>query len=1411
MKIRLDNIFNRLRERVRVEPLSPINVLPKVSIFNNSNKDTKSKNELGLPTIFKPVKDLPIVSLSDRPLNTIKEEFVSEEFLDPKVKEAEEAFDILDSAVDFQLVVTDDVYVETPDIRNIRYPKEIKGGDFIGYDVDFEISFDTTDSTSYVNIDIGNVKNALRKSPDEQTQQRGLNSKKGGRGLDRARERREERRSKPTNSNKPNNRFLLKLNVKDVLINYLDLEGTEDIDIINIPFRLTPVNANSRKQVNGKTETFNVRFDKGDLDIPRSVAINRIVEGFQSQLKTGGFSVSKYLTHLVHLGDGNNKLISNWIGVKQNPEARDGESSLILKLYEPLAPEIQPNQKLWISKLQSEPIIETVTLVSDGDEYCPPLQGPNFSLETNTSVGYQIYDDLLASGSGTSTNLVNEYTSTLGIDTEKLTIQYVDDSNYTFENYVRFGSAEERIKNFLYKIQLIEGYEDQLSGLTGVEIEVGTIETEDGYVLLTENGLTISIDSLSITPQTEVEASRVTKKINQVIRTFDGFEKFLYSSSDSLAYPKVGNTLVSSTDSSAVSWYNSSINYAANYDKNNVNYLVNNLPEYIREDYDNEEYMLFLDMIGQHFDVIWTYINGISNSKRLEHKVINGIPDTLVSHMLESLGWDKKRAYDSQYLWEYALGQYKDGTQKYDRSLKDANEEIWRRVLNNLPYLLKNKGTSRSLKAVLATYGVPQSLLTIMEFGGPQDPTQGGSTSFTFEDRTAAIKLSGSQYIDTYWETTDYVPNSIELNVKFEEAGNHGLVYNTLNGEDIGWKLEAIQTTGSLGKVKLSISGSSELKELESNELRLFTDTYKQIVVTREETSPSHSFNLYVKEAKGGRLRIDDVQTLSIEPGSSWDYDTNLRIGGSGSAGLIGSIDEFRIWKTPLDNASISNHAKIPDAISGNNYTASASELLLRHDFEYPKNRHTSGDTEIINVSISEEYQNSGNQVTSSIAVGFANLASYPYNYESYERSVTAQVPSMGFNFANKIRFENQTLVGDLSHRARATKKSFDQAPVDSPKLGLFFSPSKELNMDILKSFGNFNIDNYIGDPRDEFNEEYTELKSLRDYYFERLNRNVQEYIQLVRNIDKSLFDVLEDLVPARAKVAKGLLIEPHILERNKQKWKRPSSERRDYESEINIDENNKIELSYSSYQGDLNVDDEISYNSTYDTYDGIVDVNDDTSLESDYKTYNTTITSNDDIILEGSAPFYVADITSSIGVELQSIVDLNDFVQVGLSDIGFGLFASASHGVVTTLDIFGNITSSRQQIYEVDNQFTEKILTQTEGWPATTNAEQVKYEYVNVNKNKRDVTIIPFGGTTPSVSGNITSVTPLNGYLPSHYKFVKNHSLGLERSFFRGSQQTSATTPDGLSPVETFTTNPNILKVADTGRGSGEPILEVD
>jgi len=97
------------------------------------------------------------------------------------------------------------------------------------------------------------------------------------------------------------------------------------------------------------------------------------------------------------------------------------------------------------------------------------------------------------------------------------------------------------------------------------------------------------------------------------------------------------------------------------------------------------------------------------------------------------------------------------------------------------------------------------------------------------------------------------------------------------------------------------------------------------------------------------------------------------------------------------------------------------------------------------------------------------------------------------------------------------------------------------------------------------------------------------------------------------------------------------------------------------------------------------------------------------------------------------------------------------------------------------------------------------------ITKYKDKVVILSQSGSAPTVSGNVTEVTPLDGFFSTHYVNVGDLTSGMENSFFNGSKQTSATTLDGGSPVQTFTTNPNTLRVSDSGRGSGEPILEVD
>ena len=94
---------------------------------------------------------------------------------------------------------------------------------------------------------------------------------------------------------------------------------------------------------------------------------------------------------------------------------------------------------------------------------------------------------------------------------------------------------------------------------------------------------------------------------------------------------------------------------------------------------------------------------------------------------------------------------------------------------------------------------------------------------------------------------------------------------------------------------------------------------------------------------------------------------------------------------------------------------------------------------------------------------------------------------------------------------------------------------------------------------------------------------------------------------------------------------------------------------------------------------------------------------------------------------------------------------------------------------------------------------------------------ITPFTGSDgnpsslPIVTGSIKEVIPVKGYLPTHYKNVKDVSKGLENSKFYGSKQTANTTIDRAAPVETFATNPNTLVVNKAGRDSNEPILEVE
>jgi hypothetical protein len=1301
--------------------------------------------------------------------------------------------------------VVNESYVGTPDIIDIKYPSMVRGADYAGTNVDFIVSWDSV-NTDYV---------ILGKDGTE------LATKVPAKGQ-------------------------IKLNFAE-LLKLGGSEVSQNDNLISVVLKLTPYNDSGIEKLAGKTEIFNVKFEKSNLSIPRDSALNRLADAFLSQLNDDELTIdsSKYLTHLLHFGDGDNKVVTTWVG---------SEGSLILKLYEPLPTSVQPNDLVWISKLQSNPIVETISISGVTGMYCPPLKGPNFSLEPDNGIGYKVFDDLTASGSISSIDLINKYTLEQGIDTSQLNIQYVSGSEYIFENFSNFGSIEERVNNFFYKIGLLQSLQLKYESLTGESAYGGdllaqanttheTYLTLDGYQVITEDGIfDVQWEQFVYrNPNEGIEAEKTLKSITEILKGWDGFETWLYKSTNALAYPKTQTTapnglityvLKATTNNDAVAWYESLVAYAAQYDKNNPNYLVNNIPEFIKEDYNNQDFITFLDMVGNHFDIIWSYINGLKKTKIIDERSNVGVSDKLVWHLLESFGWTGKRAYDSQFLWEYAFGTDREGFQKYRIPLEQANNEVWRRIANNIPYLLKHKGTARAMKAALACYGVPSSLLTIMEFGGPQDPSAGGSSKFTFDDRTAAIYLEETSKVIVPWKTVNGThPTTIEFAFKPDSISS--TPYTLISASE--WKLELVQTTGSLGKLQLNfggdlaeaayfLSGSApDYPVMETSieyvfgpdlvtgslDFPISTEDYSNVCINRTDYGGASSlYEVWLATSNGDRI-VTSVSMSIFTDDNQWLSGSQIGFGGDG---FVGNLDEFRLWRIPLQRSKFETHALQPDSIAGNSYSASTEDLLFRLDFERPKDRTKTENVGILNVAINQTYGE-----TYASASNFYSASSYPYQYTPYERTVTATVPSTGMTLSNKIRFEEQTLVSNLSHKVRATQKSFDRAPIDSSRLGLFFSPIKELNMDIIKSFGEFNIDNYIGNPSDEYKDSYTELEGLRTYYFERLDRDINEYISLVRYIDKSLFDVLADLAPARAKVSKGLLIEPHYLERSKTRWDKPVSQRNDFETFIDTNEDVNVISTYNSFEANLDVDDSTQLTSEFRTFVGTIDENETLELVATAPFYDGLVDYNTNELLEGSYPTYETNIFVPNGASLTGEADAFSFEAIGmdgnsLANLGFGLYAENGVGIWRRYDVFGNVTQSRQNMYVVREQYTKRILTQTAGYP-TNGAlpnEQIVYERVPVVFDKYRVSLMPFSGSI-EIGNEVVDVTTINGYLPTHYKFKNNLSEGLQLSYFKGSKQTAATTPDGLSPVETFSTNANILRVAKTGRGSGEPILEVD
>ena len=1250
----------------------------------------------------------------------------------------------------------------------------------------------------------------------------------------------------------PNGSF--KISLKDLAKRYSQWNGNDNITLI-----FKPYNRSGVEELVGNEYEIKTSLTYPVLQIDEDIIKTSIFEAFLKNFHIDEpEKESKHLTHLVNFGNDEQIIISSWekddytLSKKSTDELGneivkpdDKVESIILKLYNPLPANVTSNSTFWITKLMTNPLIETIILNQQDNLKCPPLKGPNFDIEVDfvkgQSTNFESLDTLILSGSvSSSTQLISSYLSSSLVNTDGLNIEYYvsGSDNYEWINFVHFSSAKERVDNFIYKVQLIEKYEELISA---------------------SNAPTQTISSAQ-------ETERQLIKKNQLLQGFDGFEKFLYTSSSyttndsgSITWPYSGSTKLLSSDTVSVEpWYNNIKLLAEDYDIENTNYVLNNIPQYIRNNTENDSLILFFTMIGQHFDNIYFHTKSIEKTRNLGYKAKDGISDKLLFDVLKSFNWDAKNLAADAKLWDYAFGLDSKGNVKETNPAKQRTYEVWRRIINNLPYLLKHKGTRRGIYALMSCYGIPSSNLSILEFGGPE-VTETSKSKLVYDNVTTALKFTSGSSIQMGWQNTNKnrKPDTIELFVKPTTSGN----YNVVTGVESSL---AINISGSIGsKYGVVKIGTTTGEYVTSSLLPIFNDKFFGIKASREISGSYHNLELSVRQSEKERTIFEETKTTSISNTISvWDNGSTLQLG----SGFIGSVDEFRLWSTPLDKERFYEHVSFPEMINGNSVSASTDDLHFRLDFEYPKNLAVSQslinvDTNIfypliqINPSSSLQITRNILETTGSIgnnvilstnvsasfiatAVGFTSVTSYPYQFEAIDRSVTLEIPDLGASrySTNKVRFESQTdfdgndVSGgiDLSIKSRATKKSFDQSPTDSNRVGLFFSPTKELNIDIAKSFGGINLDNYIGDPSDNYKPNYKSLDNLRHYYFQRFDgRDIYAYINLIKLYEKSMFEDIKKMLPARVKATTGLLIEPHILERSKIAHKRPSGD--EYQQEVEIHYSDTTILTGDNQQYETIVDANLSENifGENNQYEAEIYTASVENIIAENYQYDAEIFTSS--IQNINAENYQYEVSASVGLDdptIQAEVDvLNSNQVVGQStyeEIGFGIYAENGTAIRTYFNTDNKIVKERIFVNLVTEQ-KERMVTKFAVTASANGLGDPRGGYIADIESYTETTlnIQPFTSsfaatfgqisTIPVVGGNIISVKPVDGYLPTHYRNTSDLTTGMMNSYFKGSKNTAATTLDGSSPIETFVSNPNTLTVNKTGRSTSEPILEVE
>ena len=559
-------------------------------------------------------------------------------------------------------------------------------------------------------------------------------------------------------------------------------------------------------------------------------------------------------------------------------------------------------------------------------------------------------------------------------------------------------------------------------------------------------------------------------------------------------------------------WYDALYDIASDYDDNNIHSLVNNLPEILQTGEEHKVLRDFVNMLGEQYDLLRSYIDNYHNIYKLGYKNPNAMPDNLLPIIGNSLGFDLENPISG------SLEEYLGGTGGDEVGDKKAIASLWTKILNNLMYIYKTKGTRESINTLLNLYGYDTDSFNLTEYGGSTDEHNPsivtnnakndldnglknvkGNVSFKEKkEQLRSLNLSKKEdKLALDWYSNDAQPNGVEFMFKTTQTNNEQKLLRASGSED-NWDLRIVPSGSSTtrGKIEFRLNNSfTGSLPIADNAISMSTDfidnvndnkffniiLQKDIATTSAELTQSYS--LLVSRKDGDKIK--DVQHISM---SSFDTNANQSfITSSGQTSnnflvgeeMTGSIAEVRAWDTPISMSKFKQHTLNYKSVVAGTATAARDNLV----YHFPLDDSPSAPT-IKDISSPNKVKNFDKTVSSqaSLTTIKSSIATVK-NFSFQVRGTDVVKSDKQYKIGSDLKS-----TGGLNSKASTLKQPV-KAGTNEPKvqvinkIGKTYSYVDAIDSIIINSMADFEIDDYLDDY--DNNGIYDDLLTLRKQLIE--------------------------------------------------------------------------------------------------------------------------------------------------------------------------------------------------------------------------------------------------------------------------------------------------------------------------------------